>query len=54
MISLQKKYKICDDIMDYIYFIIFDENYKEVKKQFHKFMDIEFLINCEIYIFDFV
>ena len=48
MKALQTKYNICDDIMDYIYWIIFTDNYNEVLKEFNKKMDIDFLVNIEI------
>ena len=48
MKALQTKYNICDDIMDYIYWIIFTDNYNEVVKEFNKKMDIDFLVNIEI------
>ncbi len=48
MKALQTKYNVCDDIMDYIYWIIFTDNYNEVLKEFNKKMDIDFLVNIEI------
>jgi hypothetical protein len=48
MKALQTKYNVCDDIMDYIYWIIFKENYNKVLIEFNKKMDIQFLINAEI------
>lgn len=48
MKALQTKYNICDDIMNYIYWIIFTDNYNEVVKEFNKKMDIDFLVNIEI------
>ncbi len=48
MNALQTKYNICDDIMDYIYWIIFTDNYNEVVKEFNKKMDIDFLVNIDI------
>ena len=48
MKALQTKYNICDDIMDYIYWIIFTDNYNEVLKEFNKKMDIDFLVIIDI------
>ena len=48
MKALQTKYNVCDDIMNYIYWIIFTDNYNEVLKEFNKKMDIDFLVNIEI------
>jgi len=48
MKALQTKFRIPDDIMDYIYWIIFTDNYNEVVKEFNKKMDIDFLVNIEI------
>jgi len=48
MKALQTKYNVCDDIMDYIYWIIFTDNYNEVVKEFNKKMDIDFLVNIDI------
>ena len=48
MKALQTKFRIPDDIMDYIYWIIFKENYNEVVKEFNKKMDIDFLVNIDI------
>jgi len=48
MKALQTKYNICDDIMNYIYFIIFTDNYNKVVKEFNKKMDIIYLINIDI------
>ena len=48
MNALQTKYNICDDIMDYIYWIIFKENYNEVVKEFNRKMDIVYLVNIDI------
>ncbi len=48
MKALQTKYNVCDDIMDYIYWIIFTDNYNEVLEEFNKKMDIDFLVNIEI------
>ena len=48
MKALQTKYNICDDIMDYIYWIIFTDNYNEVIKEFNRKMDIVYLVNIEI------
>ena len=48
MKALQTKYNICDDIIDYIYWIIFTDNYNEVVKEFNRKMDIVFLVNIDI------
>ena len=48
MKALQTKYNICDDIMNYIYWIIFTDNYNEVVKEFNKKMDIDYLVNIDI------
>lgn len=48
MKALQTKYNVCDDIMNYIYWIIFTDNYNEVLKEFNKKMDIDFLVNIDI------
>jgi len=48
MNALQTKYNICDDIMDYIYWIIFTDNYDKVVKEFNRKMDIVYLVNIDI------
>ena len=48
MNALQTKYNICDDIMDYIYWIIFTDNYDKVVKEFNRKMDIVYLVNIYI------
>ncbi len=53
MKALQTKYNVCDDIMDYIYWIIFTDNYNEVLKEFNKKMDMYYLENIFYFIIDF-
>ena len=48
MNALQTKFRIPDDIMDYIYWIIFKENYNEVVKEFNRKMDIVYLVNIDV------
>ncbi len=48
MNALQTKFRIPDDIMDYIYWIIFTDNYNEVVKEFNRKMDIIYLVNIDI------
>ena len=48
MNALQTKFRIPDDIMDYIYWIIFTDNYDKVVKEFNRKMDIDYLINIDI------
>jgi hypothetical protein len=53
MNALQTKFRIPDDIMDYIYFIIFTDNYNKVLKEFNKKMDMYYLENIFYFIIDF-
>ena len=48
MNALQTKFRIPDDIMDYIYWIIFTDNYDKVVKEFNRKMDIIYLVNIDI------
>ena len=53
MNALQIKFRIPDDIMDFIYFIIFKENYNEVMKELNKKFDMYYLENIFFFIIDF-
>ncbi len=53
MNALQTKFRIPDDIMDYIYFIIFKENYNEVMKELNKKLNMYYLENIFYFIIDF-
>jgi|DEB0MinimDraft_6_1074348.scaffolds.fasta_scaffold49281_3 hypothetical protein len=53
MNALQTKFRIPDDIMDYIYFIIFTDNYNEVMKELNRKMDMYYLENIFYFIIDF-
>lgn len=53
MNALQTKFRIPDDIMDYIYFIIFKENYDDVMKELNKKLNMYYLENIFYFIIDF-
>lgn len=53
MNALQTKFRIPDDIMDYIYWIIFKENYNEVMKELNKKLNMYYLENIFYFIIDF-
>jgi hypothetical protein len=53
MNALQTKFRIPDDIMDYIYFIIFKQNYNKVMKELNRKMDMYYLENIFYFIIDF-
>jgi hypothetical protein len=53
MNALQTKFRIPDDIMDYIYWIIFTDNYNKVMKELNKKLNMYYLENIFYFIIDF-